>query len=256
MAEKLDEKALAEWLKSFCVYTVEDDEDSIRLSMGGQQIACWSANSPQGTALLKFDAAHREALAPSPPSGAVSSEPITQKEMIELFGSEMPIEAVSLLYDCPDDWTIADVRRKLREIAAALPAPSVAKAVAEDWRDDPSADERWNAGLDYGQTQLCHVLGIDPATVNWDAATETLDGDVQAVIGNILTARFGDDWRSALAHPLPAEVGRVLEDAALEAEKRGRDLRNDDATRRGCAYAATLVRNAARDLLSKTGRRV
>ena len=29
--------------------------------------------------------------------------------------------------------------------------------------------------------------------VNWDAATETLDGDVQAVIGNILRARFGED---------------------------------------------------------------
>ncbi len=65
-----------------------------------------------------------------------------------------------------------------------------------DWKDDPSADERWCAGLDYGQTQLCAVLGIDPAIVSWDAATETLDGDVRAVIGNILTARFGDDWRT------------------------------------------------------------
>src|SRR6185312_14099276 len=75
-------------------------------------------------------------------------------------------------------------------------ALSVAPATADGWRDDPSADERWNAGLDYGQTQLCSVLGVDTSSVNWDAATETLDGDVQSVISNILRARFGDDWRS------------------------------------------------------------
>ena len=83
-------------------------------------------------------------------------------------------------------------------IAAWNRRPSTADRGGEveaDWRDDPSADERWNAGLDYGQTQLCKVLGVDPASVSWDAATETLDGDVQSVIGNILTARFGDDWR-------------------------------------------------------------
>lgn len=84
-----------------------------------------------------------------------------------------------------------------------------------DWKDDPAADERWCAGLDYGQTQLCAVLGIEPATVSWDAATETLDGDVRAVIGNILTARFGDDWRT----PTPPAG-----DALREALKLGLDL--------------------------------
>lgn len=68
---------------------------------------------------------------------------------------------------------------------------------ADDWQDDPSADERWNAGCDFAMTHLCSVLGVDPKAVTWDAATETLDGDVEAVIGNILSARFGDDWRSS-----------------------------------------------------------
>lgn len=63
----------------------------------------------------------------------------------------------------------------------------------EDWRQDPSRDERWNAGLDFAMTQLCDYLDIDTNTVNWDAATETLDGDVQAVLGNILRKHFGDD---------------------------------------------------------------
>ncbi|GJE29786.1 DUF551 domain-containing protein [Methylobacterium organophilum] len=77
---------------------------------------------------------------------------------------------------------------------AAPPAPTDGK-LAEDWRKDPSADDRWNAGLDYGQRQLCAVLGVDPGSVSWDAATETLDGDVRSVIGNILTAWAGDEWR-------------------------------------------------------------
>lgn len=93
--------------------------------------------------------------------------------------------------------------------AALLPAPQDASpAQADDWRDDPSADERWNAGLQYGLDQLCTVLGVDPQTVNWDAATETLDGDVQSVIGNILTKRFGDDWQAALS--LHSEGWRLL----------------------------------------------
>ena len=62
-----------------------------------------------------------------------------------------------------------------------------------DWRDDPASDERWSTGCDYAMIQLCVVLGVDPKKVNWDAATETMDGDVQAILGNILRARFGED---------------------------------------------------------------
>jgi len=29
---------------------------------------------------------------------------------------------------------------------------------------------------------------------SFDAATETFAGDVQAVIGNVLRAKYGDDW--------------------------------------------------------------
>ena len=80
---------------------------------------------------------------------------------------------------------------------AAAPAAPEPAAGGEDWRDDPSADERWSAGLDFAMEQLCSVLGVDPKAVRWDAATETLDGDVCSVIGNILTVWGGDDWRGA-----------------------------------------------------------
>ena len=91
-----------------------------------------------------------------------------------------------------------------------------AEAVAAGWLDDPASDERWNAGLDFGMTQLCSLLGVDTEAVTWDAATETLDGDVRAVLGNILRAKYGDDWgpRSALvsapAAPIEAERTNIF----------------------------------------------
>lgn len=77
--------------------------------------------------------------------------------------------------------------------------------MSDNWKDDPSADERWNAGCDFTMTQLCNVLGVDPHMVSWDAATETVDGDVAAVIGNILRAKFGEDWGPACRSPADHE---------------------------------------------------
>lgn len=74
----------------------------------------------------------------------------------------------------------------LREVKARL--------AADDWREDPSVDERWQAGCDFVMVHLCKALDVDPQAVRWDAATETLDGDVIAVIWNILRAKMGEDW--------------------------------------------------------------
>lgn len=61
----------------------------------------------------------------------------------------------------------------------------------EGFLDDPRFDD---AAVDFALVQLCKVLGVDPEKINWDAATETFTGDVQAVIGNILRAKYGDNW--------------------------------------------------------------
>lgn len=92
--------------------------------------------------------------------------------------------------------------------------PAAVEKEADDWRDDPSADERWNAGLDFAMGQFCAALGVDPKSVRWDAATETLDGDVNAVIWNILRARFGEDW-----DPAAVESNASVEAAHLLCEK-------------------------------------
>jgi hypothetical protein len=64
----------------------------------------------------------------------------------------------------------------------------------DDWRNDPAGDERWNAGVEFAQLQLCAVLGVDPKSFAWDGATETLEGDVQVVVQKALSIRFGEDW--------------------------------------------------------------
>lgn len=104
---------------------------------------------------------------------------------------------------------------------SAAPAPAVTEtADAETWKDDPTSNDAWNAGCDFAMTQLCAYLGVDPASVNWDAATETLDGDVQSVIGNIMRAKYGEEWCSRDAHP-PSEAIAALTKRAEEAEERG-----------------------------------
>ncbi len=93
-----------------------------------------------------------------------------------------------------------------RECRTLSARPSSPKGGAEtDWKDDPSADERWQAGCDFAMVQLCEALGVDPKSVRWDAATETLDGDVSAVIWNILRAKMGDDWDApSTPSPVPS----------------------------------------------------
>lgn len=54
-----------------------------------------------------------------PPSDTdVPQGKITQAEMIEMFGESMPFEARQLIADAPPDWTLAQMRQRLREIAA------------------------------------------------------------------------------------------------------------------------------------------
>lgn len=43
--------------------------------------------------------------------------PITREEMITLFGEEIPMEAVALIWNEPEGMTIGQIRAKLREIA-------------------------------------------------------------------------------------------------------------------------------------------
>lgn len=88
-----------------------------------------------------------------------------------------------------------------RQAANVVRANLTASVQEKDWRQDPTADERWNAGCDFAMTRLCVYLNVDPASVSWDAATESVDGDISAAIGNILRAKFGENWSPDVSDP-------------------------------------------------------
>ncbi len=41
---------------------------------------------------------------------------ITRQEMISMFGESMPIEAMTLLWEAPNEMTIGEIRAKLRQM--------------------------------------------------------------------------------------------------------------------------------------------
>jgi hypothetical protein len=43
--------------------------------------------------------------------------PITQEEMVALFGETMPMEAAALVHFAPTDMTTGEIRKRLRELA-------------------------------------------------------------------------------------------------------------------------------------------
>lgn len=59
---------------------------------------------------------------------------------------------------------------------------------------EPRDTDDFHAGVDFTMEMLANVLGIDVNDFSHDAATETFEGDVSAVIGNALCAGLGEDW--------------------------------------------------------------
>lgn len=78
--------------------------------------------------------------------------------------------------------------------------------------DSSSIDMREvaDAGINYAIERLCEALGVDPRSISWDAATETMDGDVVSVICNVLRAAYGEKWSTK-----PEDTARIR--AALDA---------------------------------------
>jgi hypothetical protein len=88
-----------------------------------------------------------------------------------------------------------------------------------------------DAGINYAIERLCEIFDVDPKSISWDAATETMDGDVRSVFCNVMVAAYGEEWsssardtakiRAALATPLTegGERNAVIEECAKAAER-------------------------------------
>ncbi|WCA57560.1 hypothetical protein G6M16_007590 [Agrobacterium tumefaciens] len=147
---------------------------------------------------------------------------------------------VEVLRDHHEVKHIGALADKLEDV---LPA-QVQDVTEEDWRNDPSRDERWNAGVDYAMKQLCSFLSVDPNNVSWDAATETLDGDIQAVIGNVLRGHFGENWGPERRTPKNLDQLEIrLQELIAEKPKWAQMAAIDDHTRMW--FVAELISHAS-----------
>lgn len=61
---------------------------------------------------------------------AEQEAPITQEELREMFGDNLPMEVVSLLYSGDDKLTVGQFRAKVREIAKRTEAPPLIGEIA------------------------------------------------------------------------------------------------------------------------------
>lgn len=57
-------------------------------------------------------------------------------------------------------------------------------------------------GVIWATEMWASCLGVPSESISWDAATETYDGDVAAVLHGIMASAFGDEWSNNL-HPRP-----------------------------------------------------
>lgn len=174
--------------------TAVDDRDGAA-SISCENAECGIANIHSATL---EDAAEFWNTRPNRASAAGAQEPVTLLTPGLMSATTVSCTGMEITIACNDHDTKDAIMNALVDNAympaLAPPQPAAAQGEAEDWKDDPSADERWQAGCDFAMVQLCHALDVDPKAVRWDAATETLDGDVIAVIWNILRAKMGDDW--------------------------------------------------------------
>lgn len=96
---------------------------------------------------------------------------LSQNELRELFGDEIPVEAVDIFWNSPGEKTLGEIREELRALAARLKAPTpfkmasevAAKALSRDHYERRfgvgahavmNADANWHVFLDTARIAL------------------------------------------------------------------------------------------------------
>lgn len=127
------------------------------------------------------------------------------------------------------------IEKATEHLVAALAAPQA--------QDEPNHE-----GIDFALEQLCTFLGVDPHMVSWDAATETVDGDVQAVIGNIMRTKYGEDFdaKASVAATPAQDVRQILHDHFYTGEP-GQHEAIEAALIRLAGSVATVRRHEAKE---------
>lgn len=121
---------------------------------------------------------------------------------------DMPLYAIRAA--SPASPPKAEAGEPVMYVEPTWPPMPGAYATPEPRGDVREEDGGLDAGINYAIRQLCEILDVDPHSISWDAATETMDGDVSSVICNVLRAAYGEEWSSK-----PEDTARMR--AALEA---------------------------------------
>lgn len=103
---------------------------------------------------------------------------ITHEELVSMFGTEMPWEAVALIWDAPEDQTLGQVRARLREIAAAPKPPTLLSRLRRE-------AVNWSATcgdlFDEAADEIERLWAIEQAAQKWRASLEDdgwTEGDI------------------------------------------------------------------------------
>jgi hypothetical protein len=212
-----------------------------------------------------------------------SDSKITQDEMIAMFGDSMPMEAVKLLHEAPDDMTLAEMRAKLREIAGH---PLARKRINEirlmvtgqDYPDGaPIEVQRFAMGI---EKLLCVALGktwdpsgklsiavlceeIAKASVAAEEAVKPTGktpwspwlggqdtGDASAADDPTPHAEFAANSALGIAAELEALVGAAMADVPNAPEASELDKKFHLGRAHGLATAAGVARRVATEILT------
>ena len=69
---------------------------------------------------------------------------------------------------------------------------------------DGEVSTDFEKGMEWAVEAIGEMLGVSANDYSWDAANEEWEGDVRAVMGNMLTAALGEDWK-----PRPRKINPV-----------------------------------------------
>lgn len=138
----------------------------------------------------------------------MTDKKITQSEVAELFGGEIPMEALTLLWEAPADMTVAEVRQKLNEMAARRsPAQSLLEEAREIANELYPLSDKLNRAA---------ALGAEAAL----QSREALIGEMREPTPEMIEAgdalipwtRGTESYRDI---PTPEEMWRAMFDARL-----------------------------------------
>lgn len=106
------------------------------------------------------------------PDKTTDDAPLTQDEMFGMFDGEIPIEVVAMVWGAPDNTTVREMRRQVREFAAG-------------WKGRPKVPDGPQTTINEGRDRLWSWFGLSRAAF--------------LTLPRVLMHEMPDDWQNRMA---------------------------------------------------------